>query len=69
MEQLTEDEIYQQLTTFNLFPHSNQSLKVMTENDEGGHFDKEEIKHLIFLLQWYIKEPDTTNLSQQGEQC
>jgi len=67
MIELTDDEICQQLTTYNLHPHSNKSLKVLTENDEGGHFDTDDIKRLIFLLQEYIKP--SINLSQQGEQC
>lgn len=52
---ITEAELDKELMTYNLHPHSNKSLKVLTENDEGGHFSNEEIKRLIFLLKEYIK--------------
>lgn len=52
---MTEQELWEELITFNLHPHSNKSLKVLTESDEGGYFNTEDIKRLIFLLQEYIK--------------
>jgi|GEM_PF-4888957 len=53
---MTEQELYEELMSFNLHPHSNKSLKVLTEDSEGRHFDTEDIKRLIFLLQEYIKD-------------
>ena len=38
----------------NLHPHTNQSLKVLTEDSEGAHLDKEDITNLIKHLTVYI---------------
>ena len=37
-----------------LYPHSDQSLKVLTENDEGSFLFKEDIIELIEVLKRYV---------------
>ena len=37
-----------------LYPHSEQSLKVLTENDEGSFLMKEDIVELIEVLKRYV---------------
>jgi hypothetical protein len=47
-----EDENY--LNQCNLYVHSDNSLKILTDNDEGSRLDREEIKDLITVLQKYV---------------